>query len=62
MPGKIEVIHTPDHDQSVNLPYAPAIKVTGGPLLFLGGVTAAKTYHSHPHIESEFDDSMESIA
>jgi len=62
MPGKIEVIHTADHDPSVNLPYAPAIKVTGGSLLFLAGVTAAKTYHSHPHIESEFDDIPEDVS
>ena len=45
MARKIEVIHTADRDSSMNLPYAPAIKVTGGSLLFLAGVTAAKVYH-----------------
>lgn len=62
MTKKLEVIHTAGRDPSVNLPYAPAIKVTGGSLLFLAGVTAAKTYHSHPHIESEFDDIPEDVA
>lgn len=62
MSGKIEVIHTADRDPSINLPYAPAVKVTGGSLLFLAGVTAAKTYHNHPHIEAEFDDIPEDIS
>ena len=56
MSSRIEVIHTAERDPSVNLPYAPAVKVTGGSLLFLAGVNAAKVYHNHPHIESEFDD------
>lgn len=62
MARKIEVIHTADRDSSMNLPYAPAIKVTGGSLLFLAGVTAAKVYHNHPHIESEFDDIPEGVS
>ncbi len=62
MAKRLEVIHTADRDPSVNLPYAPAIKVTGGSLLFLAGVTAAKTYHNHPHIESEFDDIPDDVA
>lgn len=36
------------------MPYAPAIKVTGGTTVFLAGVTAAPVYHSHPHIPEEF--------
>ena len=54
MAKRIEVIHTADRDPSINLPYAPAVKVTGGSFLFLAGVTAAKTYHHHPHIPEEF--------
>ena len=38
------------------MPYAPAIKVTSGSIVFLAGVTAAPVYHSHPHVSSEFDD------
>ena len=56
MAKKIEVIHNEGADTSINLPYAPAIKATGGSLLFLAGVTAADTYHHHPHIPEEFDD------
>ncbi len=59
---KIEVIHTEEHDPTINLPYAPAIKVTGGSMLFLAGVTAAKTYHNHPHIAEEFTDIPEDVA
>ena len=62
MSKKIEVIHTADRDPAVNLPYAPAIKVTGGSMLFLAGVTAAKIYHNHPHIAEEFADIPEGVA
>jgi 2-iminobutanoate/2-iminopropanoate deaminase len=37
------------------MPYTPAIKVTGGALVFVSGVTAAPVYHSHPHQTAEFD-------
>ena len=53
MVKKIEHIHWPDAPD-VWMPYAPAIKVTGGTLVFLAGVTAAPVYHSHPHIPEEF--------
>ncbi len=36
------------------MPYAPAITVKGGTLVFLSGVTAAPVYHSHPHVPEEF--------
>ena len=62
MPKRLEVIHTPDRDPSVDLPYAPAVKVTGGSLLFLAGVTAAKVYHNHPHIDAEFADIPSDVA
>jgi len=39
-----------------NLPFTPAIKVRGGSIVFLSGVTAAPVPHSHPHVPSEFDD------
>ena len=51
-----EVIHTGENEPRFNMPYAPAIKVSSGSLMFLAGVTAAPVYHSHPHIAEEFDD------
>ncbi|MFH1488169.1 MAG: RidA family protein [Pseudomonadota bacterium] len=53
MTKKIEHIHWPDAPD-VWMPYAPAIKVSGGSMVFLAGVTAAPVYHSHPHIPEEF--------
>src|SRR5207302_4277251 len=38
-----------------HVPYAPAIKVHAGKLVFVAGVTAAPVYHSHPHVAAEFD-------
>ncbi len=64
MTKKIEHIHWPDAPD-VWMPYAPAIKVSGGTLVFLAGVTAAPVYHSHPHIPEEFagmPDDMEGQA
>ncbi len=52
--SRIEVIHTGQNDPSYNLPYAPAIKVHGGKLLFTAAM-AAPTYHHHPHRPEEFD-------
>ena len=39
-----------------NLPFTPAIKVVGGNILFLSGITGAPVPHSHPHVPSEFDN------
>ena len=49
----IEHVNWPDAPD-VWMPYAPAIKVTGGTTVFLAGVTAAPVYHSHPHRPEEF--------
>ena len=51
---RIEVVHTAKNDPSYNLPYAPAIVVRGGRLLFTATM-AAPTYHHHPHRPEEFD-------
>lgn len=50
----IEHIHWPDAPD-MWMPYAPAIKVTGGTSVHLAGVTAAPVYHHHPHRPEEFD-------
>ncbi len=50
----IEHIHWPDAPD-MWMPYAPAIKVTGGTTVHLAGVTAAPVYHHHPHRPEEFD-------
>ena len=55
MPRKsVQPIHHPDK-RHVEMPYAPALLVRGGELLFLSGLTAAPVYHSHPHREEEFN-------
>ena len=50
-----EHIHTEDNDPKWNMPYTPAIKIHSGKTVYISGVTAAPVYHSHPHIQSEFD-------
>ena len=54
MPKTIELIHWPDAPD-MWMPYAPAIKVSGGTTVYLAGVTAAPVYHHHPHRPEEFD-------
>ena len=64
MSKKVENLHWPDAPD-MGMPYAPAIKVTGGSMIFCAGVTAAPVYHHHPHIAEEFDampDTMEGQA
>ena len=55
MPKRIAIVHHPDRRTDVMMPYAPAIVVRRGQLVFVSGVTAAAVYHSHPHREEEFD-------
>ena len=54
MAKMIEHIHWPNAPD-MWMPYAPAIKVTGGTTIYLAGVTAAPVYHHHPHRPEEFD-------
>src|SRR5712692_11888668 len=51
----VAVVHHADRRTDVVMPYAPAIVVRRGGLLFLSGLTAAAVYHSHPHRDEEFD-------
>lgn len=55
MAKKIEHLHWPDAPD-MWMPYAPAIKVTGGSTIYCAGVTAAPVYHHHPHRAEEFAD------
>jgi enamine deaminase RidA (YjgF/YER057c/UK114 family) len=54
MSKTITHIHWPDAPD-LWMPYAPAIKVSGGTTVYLAGVTAAPVYHHHPHRSQEFD-------
>ena len=60
MTKKIVHVHWSDAPD-VWMPYAPAIKVTGGTMVFLAGVTAAPVYHSHPHVPEEFANMPEDM-
>ena len=51
---RIEPVHLPENNPRYHMPYTPAIKVRGGALVFVAGVTAAPIYHSHPHVPEEF--------
>jgi len=55
-PG-FEYIYLPGTEigSGANLPFTPAIKVRGGIIVFLSGITGAPVPHSHPHIPAEFD-------
>jgi enamine deaminase RidA (YjgF/YER057c/UK114 family) len=60
----IEHVQWPDAPD-MWMPYAPAIKVSGGTTVYFAGVTAAPVYHHHPHRPEEFDsmpDTMEGQA
>ena len=58
----IEHIQIEGNDPKWNMPYTPAIKVTGGSTIYVSGVTAAPVYHSHPHDPAEFADIPEDPA
>jgi enamine deaminase RidA (YjgF/YER057c/UK114 family) len=51
----IEVLNWEDAPD-VFMPYAPAIKATGGTTIYLAGTAAAPVYHQHPHVPSDFDN------
>jgi len=55
MAKDVRAVHHANRRRDVFMPYAPALLVRRGSLLFLSGVTAAPVYHSHPHREEEFD-------
>jgi len=50
---EVKIIHP--KEPTSWMPFVPAVKVTGGSLLFISGCTALPLYHSHPHRAEEFD-------
>lgn len=47
--NNLEIIHHPNYDKTVFMPFSPAIKVKSGKMLWLAGGTALPVYHDHPH-------------
>src|SRR5262249_59655447 len=45
----MEIIHHPNYDRNVFMPFSPAIKIKSGKILWLAGTTALPVYHDHPH-------------
>ena len=45
----LEIVHHPNYDKSLFMPFSPAIKIKSGKLLWLAGGTALPVYHDHPH-------------
>jgi len=54
----MEVIHHPDYDSNVVMPFVPAIKIKSGKLLWLAGTTALPVYHDHPHRREDMPKSL----
>ena len=55
----MEIIHHPNYDKTVNMPFPPAIKIKSGKLLWLAGTTALPVYHDHPHKRDQIQQYME---
>jgi 2-iminobutanoate/2-iminopropanoate deaminase/2-aminomuconate deaminase len=53
-----EIIHHPNYDKSVFMPFSPAIKINSGKILWLAGGTALPVYHDHPHKRDELQKYM----
>ena len=54
----MEVIHHPNYDKSVFMPFVPAIKINSGKILWLAGTTALPVYHDHPHKRDQIQQYM----
>ena len=54
----MEVIHHPNYDKNVFMPFVPAIKIKSGKILWLAGTTALPVYHDHPHKRDEIQKYM----
>jgi 2-iminobutanoate/2-iminopropanoate deaminase len=54
----MEAIHHPNYDQTVFMPFSPAIKIKSGKILWLAGTTALPVYHDHPHKRDQIQKYM----
>ena len=54
----MEIIHHPNYDQSVFMPFVPALKIKSGKILWLAGTTALPVYHDHPHKRDQIQQYM----
>jgi len=45
----MEIIHHPNYNRNVFMPFVPGIKIKSGKILWLAGTTALPVYHDHPH-------------
>src|SRR6266404_9928075 len=54
----LEIIHRPNYDKSVFMPFVPAIKIKSGKILWLAGGTALPVYHDHPHKRDQLQKYM----
>jgi 2-iminobutanoate/2-iminopropanoate deaminase len=54
----MEIIHHPDYNKNVFMPFVPAIKIKSGKILWLAGTTALPVYHDHPHKRDEIAQYM----
>ena len=54
----LEVVHHPNYDKTVFMPFVPAIKIKSGKILWLAGGTALPVYHDHPHKRDQLQKYM----
>jgi enamine deaminase RidA (YjgF/YER057c/UK114 family) len=54
----MDVIHHPNYDKTVFMPFVPAIKIKSGKILWLAGTTALPVYHDHPHKRDQIQQYM----
>ena len=54
----MEIIHHPNYDKTVFMPFVPAIKIKSGKILWLAGTTALPVYHDHPHKRDQIQQYM----
>ena len=54
----LEVVHHPNYDKSVFMPFSPALKIKNGKLLWLAGGTSLPVYHDHPHKREQISQFM----